>query len=328
MTATPSLVDTVVNAAIAAIESEAATPVEKIEMLIEIAAGLQKKPRDPEQFWAAVELYRRAMELCRDDHPLLRARAQAGMGTALRSVPSDDLDPLLQAKACYETALPLLQEHASPEEVAEAEMNLGLVLQSLAPFHKARLVDSIHAYQRALRVFSGEAYPQEHAILQNNIAIAYLSMPLSTEGEDMRQGMAVQAFQQALQWVTLIDHPSEYAMLQNNLGNALQYLPSTHPVENNWRAIAAYDEALRVRTATDTPLEYANTIANKANVLVNLLDDAERPEAGNAKHLTQAQHYYREAQTIFAQYGQVQQATQVAEALEAIATDLLAYSQG
>ena len=57
----------------------------------------------------------------------------------------------------------------------------------------------------------------------------------------------MQSFEVALKHITLIDHPREYAMLQNNLGNALQYLVSSHPVENNLRAIAAYDEALKVR---------------------------------------------------------------------------------
>lgn len=310
-----SMTDTVVEAAIAAIDSESATTPEKIEMLIELANDLQQKPKDADQLWQAISLHRHALDLCGHDYPLLRARAMTGTATALRTIPADDADLLLQAKDLYDTALPILQEHAAPEEVAETEMNLGLVLQALMPYHKARLADSIQAYQRALRVFTGSAYPQEHAILQNNIAIAYLSMPMSQEGDDMRQALAVQSFRQALEWVTLIDHPNEYAMLQNNLGNALQYLPSTHPVENNWNAIAAYDEALKVRNARDTPVEYATTIANKANALVNL-PDLDDETLGNAKNLVQAKAYYQEAQSIFEQFGQYEQAQTVAQAIE------------
>ncbi len=322
-----SMTDAAVKAAIAAVESESATLVEKIEMLIELATGFQQKPKDAEQLWQAVELYQSAIQIS-PDYPLLRARARAGMGTALRSIPDEGAALLQQARDCYQTALPVLQEQASPEEIAEAEMNLGLVLQSLVPFHQARLVDAIQAYQRALRVFSGDAYPQEFAILQNNIAIAYLSMPLSAEADDMRQAMAVQAFRQALDWITLIDHPSEYAMLQNNLGNALQYLPSTHPVENNLLALAAYEEALKVRTAQDTPLEYANTLANKANVLLNLPDDLDHPEAGNRNYLGQAQALFQEAATIFEQYGRFDQVQTLQETLEEIAGELRALSSG
>ena len=318
-----SMTDAAVKAAIAAVESESAPVIEKIEMLIELATGFQQKPKDAEQFWQAIELYRYAIDLSQD-YPLLRARAQAGMGTALRSIPDEGCEWLQQARECYQMALPVLQEHASPEEVAEAEMNLGLVLQSLVPFQQARLVDAIQAYQRALRVFTGDAYPQEFAILQNNIAIAYLSMPLSAEGEDMRQAMAVQSFRQALEWITLIDHPSEYAMLQNNLGNALQYLPSTHPVENNLRALTAYEEALKVRTADATPLEYANTIANKANVLLNLPDDLEHPEAGNEQHLQQVETLFQEAAGIFEQYGQLEQAQAIQQTIEEIRNELSA----
>lgn len=314
--------DANVKAALAAIESDEATLPEKIGMLIEMAAGLQKKPKSSQQLEDAVFLYRRGLELCSPDYPLLRARCLSGMGTALRTIPTEGADLLLEAKTAYETALPILEEYASPEEVAEAQMNLGVVLQGLVPFREATMQESIQAYQRAVRVFTGESYPQEFAILQNNIAIAYLSMPLAPDGEEMRQAMAVQSFEAALKWVTLIDHPSEYAMLQNNLANALQYLPSTHRVENNLKALAAYDEALKVRTPQDTPIEYANTISNKANVLFNLPDDVEHPEGGNRNNLMQAKTYYQEAYKMFSQYGQQEQAEVVEKVLQDVEKEL------
>ncbi len=314
---TPSMTDSAVKAAIAAIESESATTLEKIEMLTEIALGFQNQPKSPKQLEDAVLLYQRAIDLCADEqNPLACARVTAGLGTALRSIKSEGTDLLVQAKAAYEQALPILQEFASPEEVAEVEMNLGLVLQSLVPFHLAKMADSLHAYHRALRVFNAQTYPQEYAILHNNIAIAYLSMPLVSDGEDLRQALAVQSFEQALKWITLIDHPNEYAMLQNNLGNALQYLPSSHPVENNQRAIAAYDEALKVRNPKDTPVEYANTVSNKANALGNLPDNPEQPEVGNPHNLMLARGYYQEALEIFTNFGQMEQAQVVVQALE------------
>lgn len=318
----PSMSEMAVKAAIAAVASESASVPEKIEMLIEMAARLQHRPQEPEQFWQAVALYQHALELCGEAYPLLRARAMTGMGTALRSIPEPGIEQLLQAKDLYTTALPILQEHASPEEVAETEMNLGLVLQALVPERQARMVDSIQAYQRALRVFTGDAHPQEYAILHNNIAIAYLSMPMSGEGSEMRQALAVQSFRQALEWITLVDHPNEYAMLQNNLGNALQYLPSTHPVENSWQAIAAYNEALKVRNAKDTPIEYATTLANKANALSNLPDDMNAPEAGNRQHLLQARADYQEAAAIFHQHGQLEQAQLVVQVIQDLDIEL------
>lgn len=319
---TPSMTDSAVKAAMAVIASSSATTQEKIEMLIEMAQGFQKKPKTAQDLWNAVSLCHQAHELCAEDNLLWKARAKAGMATALKAIPDVGEQLLLEAKQRLEEALPILLEFAPQEEVAEAQMNLGLVLQSLVPFNLARMTDSIQAYQKALQVFTWQKYPQEYAILHNNIAIAYLSMPLTSEKESLRQGLAVQTFEEALKHIRLINHPREYAMLQNNLGNALQYLPSSHPLENILRAIAAYDEALKVRDPKDTPLEYANTISNKANALFNLPDNPEKPEVGNLKNMRQARTYYQEAWEIFTQHGQIEQAEVVLQMLQEVETEI------
>jgi tetratricopeptide (TPR) repeat protein len=321
-----SITDAGVKAAIAAIADESATAEEKIQMLIEMAQGFQKKPKTSQDLRNALGLFYRAYEMCGEEYPLLKARAKVGMAGSLQMIPDADSQLLLQAKADYEEALPILQQLAIPEEVAEAQMNLGLLLQSLVPYNLARITDSIHAYHQALRVFTWQEYPQEYAILYNNIAIAYLSMPMAAERESLRQGLAVQSFEVALEHITLIDHPREYAMLQNNLGNALQYLASTHPVENNLRAIAAYDEALKVRNSKDTPLEYANTISNKANALFNLPDNIEKPELGNPQNLLQAKAYYQAAWQIFTEYQQLEQAEIVGKALQDVEAEIQAFA--
>jgi hypothetical protein len=128
-----------------------------------------------------------------------------------------------------------------------------------------------------LRVFTKINFPAEYVILHNNLATAYLSIPLTDEKAKMREALAVQSFEAALEIVTIEDMPSEYAMLQNNLGNALQYASSSHAVENNLRALSAYNEALKVRDMRNAPVAYANTLANKANCLRNLPDDLEHP---------------------------------------------------
>ncbi|HEY9880477.1 MAG TPA: hypothetical protein V6D29_18610 [Leptolyngbyaceae cyanobacterium] len=320
----PSLSDVAIEAAIATIEAEAATPTEKINGLIEIARQLQDQAQSAQQQEDAVYLYCQALELCEEGvSPLLQARVLTGLGAALRLIPATVADPLVEAKLAYEKALPLLQEYAAPEEIAAAEMNLGLVFQALAPYGMAQLSEVIQKYQRALRVFTGETYPKEHAIVQNNIAIAYLSAPL-TDHQDETRHLAVEAFEQALQYLTLANHPQEYALLQNNLGNALQYLQCPNSWENSYRALTAYDEALKVRTVQAMPLEYANTLTNKAHVLLSLPDDNNHPGAGNLRNLNQAKALYKEAHTIFQQQGQTRHAKVVATALADIESELLA----
>lgn len=319
--------DEELGAALAAADDASIDPAERAEMLMEMAMGLQQRPPTPEHLEGAVRLYQRALELCPDDEPLLAARVRARRATALQITPAEDTRHLEAARDDYRAALPAITAGGSPAEVAELEMNLGLVLQSLSAHGKARLTDAIAAYQRSLRTFDRAGFPKEFAILQNNLATAFLSIPLSDERGRMREALAVQAFEEALKVVTLVDHPVEYAMLQNNLGNALQYASSSHLVENNLRALEAYDEALRVRTRRAMPVAYANTMANRANCLWNLPDDPADPERGNARNLVLARAAYAEAREVFASHGEPERARQTGEALVEIEREILAQAQ-
>lgn len=312
-----------VKAAMQAVEEASATPVEKAEMLMEIAMGLQQRPRAADDLHAAVELYRTGLELCTPRMALLSARLRARMGTALMATPSDGFATLEEAREAFDAALPMLHAEGSAEEVAEVEMNLGLVLQNLSGLHRARIQDAIAAYQRSLRTFDKHRHPKEFAILQNNLATAFLSIPFTDEKSKLREALAVQAFEEGLSVVSLIDHPSEYAMLQNNLGNALQYAASSHPIENSFRALEAYDEALKVRDRRSSPGEYANTIANKANCLANLPDDAADPQAGNPRNVRAAVELYREAHGIFVDQGEAGKAENVRAAMRDLEADLI-----
>ena len=307
--------------ALAAVAAAAEDPTDQVEMLVEIAMGLQQKPKSPAQIHNAVALYDKALERCPEQDVLLAARIQARRATALRSIPEQGPEYLLRAQAGLETALATLHELGRPEEVAEAEMNLGLVLQSLAGMQQAKLTDAIASYQRAARFFNRKAYAIEYAILHNNLATAYLSIPMTDERAKMREALAVQCFEDALKVITLIDNPTEYAMLQNNLGNALQYASSGHAVENNLRALDAYDEALKVRNKRETPLEYANTISNRANCLRNLPDELEFPERGNSANSKEAVSLYEEARGLFLQYGEVTKARMLDEVIAEIASE-------
>ncbi len=317
-----SKVDELIAAALAAADVETTTPIERAEMLVEIAMGLHHRPKSADQLYAAVELYERAIGLCSPDDYVLIARIRARMGTALQAIPGESTDELVRARQAYDAARKVLAVAGTPEELAEVDLNIGLVVQALASAGRALITDAIAAYQRALLTFDRAAFPQEYAILQNNLATAFLSIPFSDERSKMREALAVQSFEEGLRVVNLIDHPAEYAMLQNNLGNALQYTNSSHPVANSLRALDAYEEALKVRTRETTPLEYANTVANKANCLSNLPDDPERPEQGNRANLAAALALYREARTIFANFGEGEKALLVTEAIDGIETEL------
>jgi tetratricopeptide (TPR) repeat protein len=313
-----------VRAALTAADDDSASAGERAEMLMEIAMGLQQRPKSPDQLRSAVQLYDRALAICPENERLLWARITARKGTALQAIPEQGTVALAHAREAFEAAIPVLTEFGRPEECAEADMNLGVVVQALAGAGSARIIDAIAAYQRALRMFDRTRHKQEYAILQNNLATAFLSMPFSDERGTIREALAVQAFVDGLQAVNLIDHPAEYAMLQNNLGNALQYASSSQTLENNLRALDAYAEALKVRTRDTAPVEYANTIANRANCLWNLPDDPEQPERGNRANLTRARADYSEARAIFLAHGETDKAAFVADAIDQIGREILA----
>lgn len=312
-----------VQAALAAAEDAEATAGERVEMLMEVAMGLQLRPHAADELHAAIALYDRAIAICPAAEQLLRARVAARRATALQSLPEDGTEGLEQARAAYEAVAPVFRDQGKPEEIAEIEMNLGVVLQSLAGSGRARITDAIAAYQRALRVFDRARFPQEYAVLQSNLATAFLAIPFTDERARMREALAVQAFEEGLRVVNIVDHPTEYAMLQNNLGNALQYASTSHSLANNLRALDAYAEALRVRTRETTPLSYANTLANKANCLRNLPDDPEDPARGNHDNLRCARACYAEAFDLFSRHGDRAKARVAAEALSEIDRDIL-----
>ena len=258
------------QAALLAAEEADVLPSERAEMLMQIAMGLQHLPRSELEIKQALNLYERALVLCGEASPLLSARISARMGGAWQSIPGAGQESLYCAQACLEAALAGLKAYGEVEEIADAEVLLGLTLQTLAQFGQARIQDAIQAYHRALRVFTRDSHPQEYAVLHNNLAVAYLSIPAHDQQGKMREALAVQSFEEVLKVITLVDHPNEYAMAQNNLGNALQHASSGHRVDNLLRALEAYDEALKVRNPRTTPIEYANTLANKALALRSL----------------------------------------------------------
>ncbi|MEQ1764341.1 MAG: hypothetical protein ABL984_14515 [Pyrinomonadaceae bacterium] len=313
-----TLSDANFDAALKAVETEDATAEEKAEMLMEMAMGIQQKPKSPKQIEDAIILYDRALDLCPEGAVLLRARIKARQATAYQTLPTGGTQVLYKAQDAFKEALITFSQFELKEEAAETELNLGLVSQSLAQSGAGRLTDAIQHYHNALRVFTREEYPQDFAILHNNLAIAYLSMPMSDERGKMREALAVQSFEEVLKVINIIDQPSEYAMIQNNLGNALQYAASGHAFANNLRALEAYDEALRVRTPRDTPMEYANTIANKANVLRNLPDDTQDLTKGNRNNLNACRSLYLEARGIFDRFGQTEGSANITETLKEI----------
>jgi tetratricopeptide (TPR) repeat protein len=167
----------------------------------------------------------------------------------------------------YREALEIAQGPAK----AELSFQLGITLQDSSHGGRGALVEAVKAYQDALRFgITLERNPESFALIQNNLALAYLAMPMVEAGDQLRMGIAIQSLREALKVYTKETHPDQWASTQLNLANALQYVPTSHPEENLIQAVEIYDEILSVRQKAFDPVGYARVLANQANALAHL----------------------------------------------------------
>ena len=82
-------VDALVAAAADACRDPSATPAERAQMLMELAIGLQRRPKTPAHLAAAIRLYDDALAQCPGSEPLLAARIEARRATALQALPEE-----------------------------------------------------------------------------------------------------------------------------------------------------------------------------------------------------------------------------------------------
>src|SRR5262245_12960881 len=91
--------------ALAAVDAAVGTPLEKVEMLVEIGMDLQRRPQVSSELEQALLLYERALELCPESELLPRARIRVLKASALRSIPAPGPEALLRARVELEGAL-------------------------------------------------------------------------------------------------------------------------------------------------------------------------------------------------------------------------------
>ncbi len=171
----------------------------------------------------------------------------------------------------YREAIRLAGPCKLPTFVASLHTRLGMALQSSANGQRATLLEAVRAYQTALQDgITQQSHPDWFAQLQNNLGLAYLSMPATETSDQLRMGIAIQSFRHALGIYTIEDHPDMWATVSMNLANALQHVPTSHPEDNLIGAVEIYEDVLRVRTREKDPVAYATVLLNQANALAHL----------------------------------------------------------
>lgn len=149
-------------------------------------------------------------------------------------------------------------------------LGLGSLYQEMSEGRRHLLLEAARVYQRASQIFTTETDPERHALALNNLALAYLAVPLTQASDQLRTAIAVQALRDALKVYTREAYPDAWASTTLNLANALQYAPTGDPEGHLWQAVELYQEVLEVRTPESDPGGHARTLANQANALAHL----------------------------------------------------------
>ncbi|MEM0961183.1 MAG: tetratricopeptide repeat protein [Bacteroidota bacterium] len=200
-----------------------------------------------------------------------KARAVAARLVATRARTLHELQgPSPTLVALYQRAEQELKQTAMTRLHGLTLLGLGGLYQEMAAGQRHLLLEAARAYQRASQIFTDEADPERRALALNNLALAYLAVPLTQATDKLRTAIAVQALRDALEITTRETHPEEWAATTLNLANALQHAPSGDPEGHLWQAVELYEEVLEVRTPEADPGGHARTLANQANALAHL----------------------------------------------------------
>ncbi len=223
---------------------------------------------EQEQTASALNLLQEAAAAARPVSPLYAALllAQRADLTAENPerTPAQALQDLREALALAENCrLPLFE--------AQLLMKTGMLLQDTADGQRSALLEAVRCYQAALQKgMTQEQHPRLFGQLQNNLGLAWLSMPAVDSSHQLRTGIAVQSFRYALKVFTKDQDPDLWASVSMNLANALQYAPSSHPEQNLIQAVEIYEDVLSVRTRARDPESHARVLLNQANALAHL----------------------------------------------------------
>ena len=255
---------------------------------------------------AAIELLKKAVEESKTVSPVFAALVKANLAETLHQTAGTNA----QVLTLYKQAVEALDKTELEYEKASFNLNLGICYQEISNGQRGALLEAARHYQAALRFFKADKFPAEFALAQNNLALAYLSMPMHEASDQLRVGIAVQSLREVLKIWTRETNADGWASTQLNLANALQYLPSKHIEENLMEAVNLYEEILEYRTAAQNLIGYARLLSNQGNALAHLGIFAPAVEK-----LT-------EAKQIFETHGETDAANAVSEHLTVISQQL------
>lgn len=233
---------------------------------------------------SATELMKKAAETAKNASPVLAAQINANLGDTLHQFQGANANAMM----LYKRAIDGLKNTELEFEKASTNLNLGICFQELSNGQRGAILEAVRCYQESLNYFRADRFPNQFALAQNNLALGYLSMPMTEASDQLRVGIAVQSLREVLKIWTRDANPQGWESAQLNLANALQYLPSKHIEENLMEAVRLYEEILEVRKRSQNPIGYARLLSNQGNALAHLgIFEHALPKLNEAKELFQ-----------------------------------------
>jgi tetratricopeptide (TPR) repeat protein len=214
-------------------------------------------------------------------------------------------DPAAAARES-DLALQSLPLTADPELRASLHVMRGLARADLVGDDRGGLLAVVADLTEATKTFRDSTHPEMFALCNHQLALAYLRMPMSDQGDRIRLGVAVQALRAALGVYTPEAHPGAWASVQVSLANALQYLPSAHQQANLEESVQIYEEVLATVPPGDE-VSRARLLANQGNAL------------GHLGVFGDARERLTLARALFEAVGDVESAAAVGDVLEGLA---------
>ena len=209
-----------------------------------------------------------AVECARLASPVFAAQLLGQLAALRSNTPGFEHERVLEN---YRDAIQMAGDTPLDGLRAELWLNLGACYQEHSRGGRHLLTQAIQAYQQAVQCGLSEShYPEMYALAQNNLGLAYLTMPMVEASDSLRKAVAVQSFREALKVYQSDTHRLEWVSAKLNLANALQHLPSSHPEENLMQSVEIYEELLQARSRAEDPVGYARLLANQANALAHL----------------------------------------------------------
>lgn len=262
-----------------------------------------------ERFAEAAALLNEGIGEAGGSSPVLAAQLMAQLAQLQSSLPDATVQNTLNL---WRSAIALAADTPLPHLRGDLRVGLAIALHEAAGERRELLVEAVKTYQDALHAgITLEDTPETYALAQNNIGLAYLTMPMTDAGDKLRHAVAVQSFREALKVYTPETHLEAWTSTMLNMANALQYLPSARPEEHLIQAVETYEQLLEVRNKAFDPLGYARLLANQANALAHL---------GMFQPATEK---FTEAHKLLHWHGEAEMAASILEQLERINAQLV-----